>query len=425
MTTETRVLDASRAMPRPLDEARHVRAFVGASVVVWALLSGLSLVRAHTFHASLYDLGILHQVLWNTAHGRPFASSVSHMSYLGDHFSPTFALLAPLEWLPRSLDLLLIAQAGAVPLVAWNVYRLARRHVSPRAAWLIGMGTLLSPQLYCPTLADLHPEPFMAVALSYALLALDAGRELRAALWLLLVLGGKEDAALLLSAFGVLLAFEPRTRRFGALLAVGIRGLRGRRRRRRDAVVPAARPARCPLAVPGTLRASRRVSEGDRPQRAPAPASRARRLHDGRAARHARDPARPLCLRPAPLPAHAGDPPVRGRALPERAQRRVLLPLSLPRPRDAAPRVGRDRRRVLDHREAPSPDRGLRPLGGGALHRVALRPGAADAPAEPGRARRRDRSGPRGGAGVRRELVRRRARGARAGRLLHDVGVGA
>ena len=56
-------------------------------------------------HASLYDLGILHQVLWNTAHGRPFASSVSHMSYLGDHFSPTFALLAPLEWLPRSLDL--------------------------------------------------------------------------------------------------------------------------------------------------------------------------------------------------------------------------------------------------------------------------------------------------------------------------------
>jgi len=192
---------------------RRVGTFATACVLVGALLSVLSMVRHHTFHSAVYDVGIFHQVLWNTAHGLPFASSLSHMNYLGDHFSPSFGLLAPLEWLPRTIDLLLIAQAFAVSLTAWNLYRLARRHLSPRGAWLVGLGTLLCPQLYCPTLADLHPEPFMAVALSYALLALDVGSFFGAGLWLLLVLGGKEDAGLLLCPFGIVLALEGRTRR--------------------------------------------------------------------------------------------------------------------------------------------------------------------------------------------------------------------
>ena len=86
------------------------RRFLAIAAAVWALLSVLSLLRHYTFHSSVYDVGIFDQVLWNTAHGRPFASSLSHMSYLGDHFSPSLALLAPIEWLPRSLDLLFLAQ---------------------------------------------------------------------------------------------------------------------------------------------------------------------------------------------------------------------------------------------------------------------------------------------------------------------------
>jgi hypothetical protein len=194
--------------------------FLGLAVAVWALLSVLSLLRHYTFHSSVYDVGIFDQVLWNTAHGRPFASSLSHMSYLGDHFSPSLALLAPIEWLPRSLDLLFLAQAAMVAVTAWNVFELARRHLDPRTAWLIGVATLLSPALYCPILADIHPEPFMAAALSRALLDLDRGAHARAAVWLLVVIGGKEDAGILLASLGVLLAFEPRMRRFGIGLAV-------------------------------------------------------------------------------------------------------------------------------------------------------------------------------------------------------------
>jgi uncharacterized membrane protein len=200
--------------------ARMNRAVVVSCLAVWLLLTVLSLVRHYTFHSSLYDLGIFHQLLWNTAHGRPFASSICHMNYLGDHFSPSLALLAPLEWLPRALDLLLVLHAGAVSLTAWNVHRLALRHLAPRPAALLALATLFSPQLYDPALADIHPEPFMAVALSLALLAIDQGALLVAGAWLLVVLGGKEDSALLLVPLGIVVAFEPGRRRFGVVVSV-------------------------------------------------------------------------------------------------------------------------------------------------------------------------------------------------------------
>jgi uncharacterized membrane protein len=192
-----------------------------AALAVWALLSVLSIVKLRTFHAGLYDLGIFHQVLWNTAHGRPFASSLKHMSYLGDHFSPTFGLLAPLEWLPFSLDLLLIAQAGAAVATAWIIYRSARRHLeSARIAGLIGLMALCYPPLFCPPVFDIHPEPFMAVALAWGLDELDRGRPGWAALWMAITLGGKEEAGLLLAPLGVALALAPPTRRFGVALAL-------------------------------------------------------------------------------------------------------------------------------------------------------------------------------------------------------------
>ena len=68
----------------------------------------MALVKHWTFHTYVYDLGIFHQMLWNSARGHWFASSLKHMNYLGDHFSPSLILLAPLTWLPRSVELLLI-----------------------------------------------------------------------------------------------------------------------------------------------------------------------------------------------------------------------------------------------------------------------------------------------------------------------------
>lgn len=205
--------------PRPNPE-RTSATFALLCMAMGSLMALWSLARHHTLRSTVYDLGIFHQVLWNTARLRPFVTSLKHMSYLGDHFSPSLVLLAPLEWLPLPLDALLISQAAAAALTAWNLYKLALLTLGGRGAFLIGLGALLQPALFCPTLFDIHPEVYMAAALSRALLDLERNRLGLAALWLTIVLGGKEDAGLLLGPLGLVLMLEPRRRLFGLLLAV-------------------------------------------------------------------------------------------------------------------------------------------------------------------------------------------------------------
>lgn len=181
----------------------------------------MALVKHWTFHTYVYDLGVFHQTLWNSARGRWFASSLKHMNYLGDHFSPSLILLAPLTWLPRSVELLLIAQAATVVGVAHCIRALARRELgSERGAFILGVATLLYPPLFAPILFDLHPEPFMALLLALGLLMLHRERPVAAALCFLVVLGGKEDAGLCLAPLGFVLAFRRQTRGFGVVLAV-------------------------------------------------------------------------------------------------------------------------------------------------------------------------------------------------------------
>ena len=64
--------------------------------------SALSIVKHNTFHSATFDLGIMSQVIWNTAQGRIFEISLDRAldteligSYLGNHVRPIFLLIAP------------------------------------------------------------------------------------------------------------------------------------------------------------------------------------------------------------------------------------------------------------------------------------------------------------------------------------------
>jgi uncharacterized membrane protein len=103
--------------------------------------STLSVLKHDTFHSFTFDLGIMSQVLWNTAHGRLFELSLDRPldtelvgSYLGNHVRPILLLLAPLYRLWPDPRLLLILQSvalglGAVPLF-WIVRRNAKLYQS-------------------------------------------------------------------------------------------------------------------------------------------------------------------------------------------------------------------------------------------------------------------------------------------------------
>lgn len=72
------------------------RLLLSAAVLLYVVVfSVLGIARYNTFHATTFDLGIMTQVVWNTAHGRWFETSLGRAtnveligSYLGNHVRP-------------------------------------------------------------------------------------------------------------------------------------------------------------------------------------------------------------------------------------------------------------------------------------------------------------------------------------------------
>ncbi len=81
--------------------------------VVSTYYSFLSISIHRAFHSNGWDLGIIVQVIWNSAHGRWFEYSFRHISYLGDHWQPALLVFVPVLSL-TGVSGLLILQALAL-----------------------------------------------------------------------------------------------------------------------------------------------------------------------------------------------------------------------------------------------------------------------------------------------------------------------
>lgn len=190
--------------------------FVGFTAFTWQ--------RYYFFNAAGFDLGLQTQVVWNTAQGAWFATTLETGNYLGDHFQPLLALLAiPYRVYPSVLWLLafqsLSLALGAVPL-----YILARRRLhSPLAALVLALVYLLYPSVGYINRFDFHFEVVVVPLLLAAWEAIDRGKLGLASLWLGLALFGKEEIGLTVAMLGVATALQFRYRRFGLIwFAVGV-----------------------------------------------------------------------------------------------------------------------------------------------------------------------------------------------------------
>lgn len=172
--------------------------------------------RHNRFNSTGYDLAIKEQVLWNTAHGRFFASSVEVENAFADHFQPVMLALVPLYALIPAPELLLWVQtvglaAGAIPL-----YRLAQRRLnSTGLALTLAAAYLLYPALGFVNRFDFHPEALAIPAFIAAFDALDRGDMKGASLWLLVPLLSKENLGFSVAVFGLYAAIFQRRMRFG------------------------------------------------------------------------------------------------------------------------------------------------------------------------------------------------------------------
>lgn len=157
-----------------------------------------SLLLHRSYHSNGWDLGIIDQVVWNTAHGRWFEYSFRDISYAGDHWQPILLFLVPLKWFWHGPESLLIVQAAALGAATIPLFVAARRLIGYEAgAWAAVVAYALGLGVTRAVAFDFHAEAFVPLLAFTALWALATSRSrwfLASSLAVLLV---KEDSLLL------------------------------------------------------------------------------------------------------------------------------------------------------------------------------------------------------------------------------------
>lgn len=194
--------------------------FLSTTIVIWCWLSArrYEALQTHT------DLAGYSQVVWNTLRGHFYETTTLPftVNYLGNHFTPLLGAFVPFYALWPDPRVLLWAQAIAVGLGAWPLYRLAQRLLqSPWAGVWIGVAYLFYPPVMYEVLHDFHGITLGAALLPWALYALVRNRP--RSLWALVatLLLIREDLALIVGAMGLYAFLLGRRRQGGMLVGTG------------------------------------------------------------------------------------------------------------------------------------------------------------------------------------------------------------
>ncbi len=153
----------------PAGRDHRTLVFAGLALLAFAGLAGFSLFRHATFNSGAFDLGIFDQVVWNSAHGRLFANTLSESpNFLGQHFSPILLALAPVFWLGGDARALIVIQAAMLVAAAVPVFVYARPRIAGWPALLVPILLLAHPTLMATATFDFHEVAFAPVLLSLA-----------------------------------------------------------------------------------------------------------------------------------------------------------------------------------------------------------------------------------------------------------------
>ena len=210
-----------------IPKRQWVRLLLGAALALYGLSVGFCSVRRfQTYHAATFDLGYFSQVVWNTANGRWFETTISRSTsselignYLGEHVTPVLMLIAPLYRLWPDPRLLLVLQTAGVASGALPLFALARRVTGKRThALIVALGYLAYPALGFVNLFDFHPIALSIPAVFLAAWALEEGRGTVFWAAVLLALFTKEELVVPLGAWAATMVFRADKRRTGARL---------------------------------------------------------------------------------------------------------------------------------------------------------------------------------------------------------------
>ncbi len=198
---------------------------LGAGIAGYIVtITYLSILRMESFSASVYDLGIMIQTIWNTSQGHWLQESVNMgypmMRFWMAHWEFIYVLIALCYKILPSAYTILFLQTAVVALGALPIYWLAKQKLNHEPiAFAFALGYLLYPAIQNANLADVHGVTFAAPFLLYAFYFLLQQKKGLFTLFAALAILSREDSALILFMMGGYAFFELRQRKQGLLIA--------------------------------------------------------------------------------------------------------------------------------------------------------------------------------------------------------------
>lgn len=137
------------------------------------LFSGIAIWRyEHFLCDDSGDQLLFEQVVYNTAHDKPFYNNFSHQSHFGDHNSPVLAVLAPFSRILPVPYVLYIFTVLSVAVSAIPIYLLSREYSGSKTlALMLAGGFLMSPAFIGQVYLSFHEMnlvlPFLTFTFYY------------------------------------------------------------------------------------------------------------------------------------------------------------------------------------------------------------------------------------------------------------------
>lgn len=196
----------------------------GLAAALFAIYATLAIRNQQHMLTGGFDLGIFDEAVRNYAHGLLPYAALKGYDLLGDHFSPIWAVIAPIYRLYPTVYTLLLVQAALMALAAVPLVRWAASAIGPRTAAVVGVGYGLSWGIASAVGFDVHEVAFAVPMLAFSATALGQRRWRAAAAWGLPLLLVKEDLGFTLAAIGVYIAVRGARRLGIATAAAGVAG---------------------------------------------------------------------------------------------------------------------------------------------------------------------------------------------------------
>lgn len=174
--------------------------------------SAYTFLRHYHFISAYYDLAIMDQVIWNTAHGHFFKltapNGLATVSRFAIHADIFMVLLAPLYWVYDSVYTLLLAQVVIVALGALPVYWLGRDVLKNKTlALIIAAGYLLFGPLQRAVIFDFHAVTLASSFFLFAFYYAYKKRYWPYFIFLILAVSTKETMTFIALAIGLYIIF--------------------------------------------------------------------------------------------------------------------------------------------------------------------------------------------------------------------------